>query len=129
MKKLYFLDEEEKQRILNIHESATKRQYLPEQNFDFNDPLKIKQTNKQNQIVAQGEGNDPYQYMKWGDKVWFAKKSEGKNPNWIEAKNSDAIEAIRTKIFSLPPTDNKNTAPVKTPIDGSKKNSDKKSMS
>ena len=30
MKKLYFLDEEEKQRILNIHESATKRQYLME---------------------------------------------------------------------------------------------------
>jgi hypothetical protein len=32
MKKLYFLDEEEKNRILNIHESATKRQYLSEQN-------------------------------------------------------------------------------------------------
>ena len=31
MKKLYFLDEEEKQRILNIHESATKRHYLSEQ--------------------------------------------------------------------------------------------------
>jgi hypothetical protein len=31
MKKLYFLDEEEKQRILNIHESATKRQYLSEE--------------------------------------------------------------------------------------------------
>ena len=30
MKKLYFLDEEEKQRILNIHESATKRHYLSE---------------------------------------------------------------------------------------------------
>lgn len=32
MKKLYFLNEEEKQRILNIHESATIRQYLREQN-------------------------------------------------------------------------------------------------
>ena len=31
MKKLYFLNEEEKQRILNIHESATKNQYLSEQ--------------------------------------------------------------------------------------------------
>jgi hypothetical protein len=30
MKKLYFLDEEEKNRILNLHESATKRQYLSE---------------------------------------------------------------------------------------------------
>lgn len=31
MKKLYFLDEEERKRILNIHESATKRHYLKEQ--------------------------------------------------------------------------------------------------
>ena len=31
MKKLYFLNEEEKNRILNLHESATKRQYLSEQ--------------------------------------------------------------------------------------------------
>jgi hypothetical protein len=30
MKKLYFLDEEEKNRILNLHESATKKQYLSE---------------------------------------------------------------------------------------------------
>jgi len=32
MKKLYFLNEEEKNRILNLHESAAKRQYLSEQN-------------------------------------------------------------------------------------------------
>jgi hypothetical protein len=32
MKKLYFLDEEEKNRILNLHESATNRQYLREAN-------------------------------------------------------------------------------------------------
>jgi len=31
MKKLYFLNEEEKNRILNLHESATKRQYLSEE--------------------------------------------------------------------------------------------------
>jgi len=30
MKKLYFLDEEEKSRVLSLHESATKRQYLSE---------------------------------------------------------------------------------------------------
>lgn len=30
MKKLYFLDEDEKNRILNLHESATKKQYLKE---------------------------------------------------------------------------------------------------
>ena len=31
MKKLYFLDEEEKNRILNLHEGENKRQYLKEQ--------------------------------------------------------------------------------------------------
>lgn len=30
MKKLYFLDEEEKNRVLSLHESATKKQYLSE---------------------------------------------------------------------------------------------------
>jgi peptidoglycan hydrolase-like protein with peptidoglycan-binding domain len=31
MKKLYFLNEEESKRILNLHKDATKRQYLSEQ--------------------------------------------------------------------------------------------------
>jgi len=40
MKKLYFLNEEEKNRILNLHESATKRQYLMETPLtDFYDKL------------------------------------------------------------------------------------------
>jgi len=102
MKKLYFLNEEEKNRILNLHESATKRQYLSEQNNFFNDQLKTQ--NKQNQVVVQGQGNDPYQYMKWGDKVWYAKKSEGKYPKWVEGKNADSIKAIKTKIYNLNPT-------------------------
>lgn len=35
MKNLYFLDGEEKDRILNLHESATKRQYLSEQGLEL----------------------------------------------------------------------------------------------
>jgi hypothetical protein len=31
MKKLYFLNEEESNRILNLHKDATKRQYLKEE--------------------------------------------------------------------------------------------------
>ena len=31
MKNLFIISEEEKERILNIHESATKRQYLKEE--------------------------------------------------------------------------------------------------
>jgi len=34
MKKLYFLNEEESKRILNLHKEATKRQYLSEQELD-----------------------------------------------------------------------------------------------
>jgi len=34
MKKLYFLNEEESKRILNLHKDATKRQYLSEQELD-----------------------------------------------------------------------------------------------
>lgn len=41
MKKLYFLDEEEKNRILNIHEGATKRQYLNERDAVKNDGSKL----------------------------------------------------------------------------------------
>jgi hypothetical protein len=39
MKKLYFLDEEEKNRILNIHEGATKRQYLGEQTLSVDEQI------------------------------------------------------------------------------------------
>ena len=34
MKKLYFLNEEESKRILNLHKEATKKQYLSEQELD-----------------------------------------------------------------------------------------------
>jgi len=97
MKKLYFLDEEEKNRILNLHESAAKRQYLSEQGFNINDPLGMNAITKK--LIVQGEGSDPYQYMKWSDKFWYAKKSEGKNPKWIEAKSQKAIDSINAKIY------------------------------
>ena len=60
MKQLYFLDEEEKNRILNLHESATKRQYLSEQAAPSEwlpDPTK--------------NPNWEYQFK---DNSWFARK-------------------------------------------------------
>jgi hypothetical protein len=42
--------------------------------------------------------------MKWGDKVWYAKKSEGKSPKWVEAKTQKSIDAIKSKIFNIPVT-------------------------
>jgi hypothetical protein len=93
MNDLFLINEEEKNRILGMHETATNRHYLSEQTFD---PVSL---NLQSNVVIQGQGSDPYQYMKWGDKVWYAKKSEGKNPKWIEAKDQNAIDAINNKIF------------------------------
>tara|TARA_R110000868_G_scaffold395227_1_gene666817 strand:- start:1609 stop:2925 length:1317 start_codon:yes stop_codon:yes gene_type:complete len=121
MKQLYFLDEEERQRILNIHESATKRHYLNEQannsTFDITNPYSI---NNRNSIfnkdgIAQGMEGDPYQYRYFNNKVYYAKKSDGVNPKWIEVKKQIGIEAIRTKIFNLPPSNGVKTPPVKTP--------------
>lgn len=39
MRKLFELDNDEKSRILNLHESATKRQYLSEQDSKLNEPM------------------------------------------------------------------------------------------
>ena len=45
MKKLYFLDEHEKRRILNLHESATKKQYIPEASFGSSGWVSVSYTN------------------------------------------------------------------------------------
>ena len=91
MKKLYFLDDEEKNRILNLHESATKRQYLSEQGSTFNNSRAI---------VKKGEYGDPYIYAKLGDDYYFAKASEGDNPKWKLTKNQKSIDDIKIKIFN-----------------------------
>jgi|LakMenEpi03Aug12_release.lakeMendotaPanAssembly.Ray.scaffolds.fasta_scaffold05696_26 hypothetical protein len=111
MKNLYFLDGEEKDRILNLHESATKRQYLSEQGVNLNDPLGM--TTPIKDTIVQGPEGDPYQYMKWSDKFWYAKKNTGKNPNWTEVKTPKGVEAIKTKIYGASP---------KTTVDVPKKN-------
>jgi len=88
MKKLYFLDEEEKNRILNIHESATKRQYLSEQQtgakFIYNNP-----------------NDKAYDYKMENGKYYF-KGKEGttdkkaqKYKDWYEAKADEGIKAIK----------------------------------
>ena len=91
MKNLIEISREEKKRILSLHENATKRFYLAEQQ------------------VIQGGATDPYQYRKTGDKVEYAKKG---TENWKVQTNAKGIEAIN-KLFSnstteTPPTSNVN---------------------
>jgi len=105
MKNLFIINEEEKNRILNLHETATKRHYLSEQinnqGFNISDPF-----NMGNRItpfdytgIVQGPKGDPYQYRFEGDMVYYAKKNEGMFPKWILVKNPDGVKAIKTKIF------------------------------
>lgn len=99
MSKLFIISEEEKNRILNLHESATNRQYLPEQNNVYQDPLNLRQFD----TIVQGVQGDPYQYMRFADNFFYAKKSDGKNPKWVKVNDLDAIESIRTSIFNMLP--------------------------
>ena len=124
MKNLFIINEEEKNRILNLHETATKRHYLSEQPYlDMYQPVQPDVVGPQGPqtlldagaIVKQGDYGDPYIYAKLGDYYYFAKASEGYNPNWRLAKKENAIINIKSKIFNkeipvdtiiTPPKDN-----------------------
>jgi hypothetical protein len=131
MKNLFIINEEEKNRILNLHETATKRHYLPEQGnkaFDITDPYNMRGEFSLFDFtgISQGPEGDPYQYKFEGDKVYYAKKNEGTFPKWILVKNPIGVEAIKTKIFksrnASVEVPKKKTTPVKIP----KKNDVKK---
>jgi len=87
MKNLFKLSTEEKNRILNLHENATQRLYLVEQQ------------------VIQGGATDPYQYRKTGDKVEYAKKG---TQNWQVQTNPKGVQAINNLFLKSAPT----TTPV-----------------
>jgi len=69
MKKLYFLNEEEKNRILNLHENATKRQYLGEQPLG---PVKVPEVGPKTQGVARDAN--------WNGIYACVKKAKGATP-------------------------------------------------
>jgi len=71
MKKLYFLNEEESKRILNLHKDATKKQYLSEQY-------------KQDIPLTGSEG---------GTNVDFLKKQEAAKAEAAKAEAAKAAEA------------------------------------
>jgi hypothetical protein len=102
MKNLFNISDIEKSRILNLHESSTKRHYLPEQ------------------VVTNHDSK--YDYKKEGDKYFFKLKNSG---DWRVA-TGDGLEAIKTKVFKTqsssnkPPSENNNDLPFKTKGDGDK---------
>ena len=100
MKQLYFLNEEEKNRILNLHESATKRHYLSEQTTA---PIIV--TNNDN----------AYEYKLENGQYTFRGKPgttyAQKHPNWVVSKTQDGANAIKNVID----TKGKQSTPVETP--------------
>ena len=71
MKKLYFLDEEEKNRILNLHESATKRHYLGEQTKPTQAELDKREARWKTDLkcVPIVSGNDDYDTFSSASKI------------------------------------------------------------
>jgi len=95
MKNLFDLSTDEKKRIIALHEGATKRLYLVEQQ------------------VIQGGANDPYQYKKTGDKVEYAPKG---TENWKVQTNPKGVQAINN-LFAKSAPQNTPT-PTTTTTDG-----------
>jgi hypothetical protein len=105
MKNLFLINEDEKSRILNLHETATKRQYLVEQpTLDLGQPTQpistVSTLEDSGAIVKKGLGGDPYIYGKLGNDYYYAKESDGDNPNWILAVKERAINSIKSKIYN-----------------------------
>jgi hypothetical protein len=78
MSKLFLISEEEKNRILNLHESSKKKLYLMEQTV----------TNYDSKYDYKKEGNQYYYRTKGTDK-------------WILSKGDSSI-SIQTKVFNQP---------------------------
>ena len=106
MNNLFLINEEERNRILGMHETATKKHYLSEQpTLDLGQPTQP-QVGPQNlqdtagTIIKQGIGGDPYVYGKLGNDYYYAKSSDGDYPNWVLATNQGAINSIKSKIYN-----------------------------
>jgi len=87
-RKCLILTESEKNRILGMH----KIRFEIQKNFIFEQAIDGQ--------VVQGPQGDPYQYKVEAGKAYYAKKSEGANPKWIEQKNPVGIKAIQDKIIN-----------------------------
>jgi len=113
MNNLFLINEDERKRILGMHETATKKHYLSEQpTLDLGQPTQPEvgppqpEVGPQNlqdtagTIIKQGIGGDPYVYGKLGNDFYYAKASDGDNPNWVLATNQGAINSIKSKIYN-----------------------------
>ena len=100
MKNLLNLTESEKTRILNLHKSAIKKEFLFEQRMDA-----------EGKNVEMYNNDKDYDYKKEGDKYFFKLKAtpvsekakallaQKKFINWTEAKSGPGLDAIKKLPF------------------------------
>lgn len=100
MKHLLTLTESEKSRILNLHKSAIKKEFLFEQRMDV-----------EGKNVEMYNNDKDYDYKKEGDKYFFKLKAtpvsekakaflaQKKFINWTQATNKIALDAIKKLPF------------------------------
>lgn len=100
MKNLLNLTESEKSRILNLHKSAIKKEFLFEQRMDV-----------EGKNVEMYNNDKDYDYKKEGDKYFFKLKAtpvsekakallaQKKFINWTEAKSGPGLDAIKKLPF------------------------------
>lgn len=126
MNNLFLINEEERSRILSMHETATKKLYLSEQpTTDFGQqefgPKTLQDTS--GTVVKKGLAGDPYVYAKLGNDFYYAKASDGDYPNWVLATSPNAVNSIKGKIYNekVPPV-----TTVKAPVKGKTKVQPKK---
>ena len=105
MKKLYFLDEEEKNRILNLHESATKNQYLNEadeyRNISFQEYRDSGKIPKGEEKYYQGSGIKRVKTSEFPIKPVAATGGELDKAIADPAKKADRIKNISKIVCSL----------------------------
>jgi len=105
MKKLYFLDEEEKGRILNLHESATKNQYLNEadeyRNISFQEYRDSGKIPKGQEKYYQGSGTKRVKTSEFPIKPVAATGGELDKAIADPAKKGERIKNISRIVCSL----------------------------
>jgi len=109
MKNLFTINEEEKNRILNLHETATKRHYLREQ-----------KVGSENNSIINTDHDNAYDYKFENGKYYFKGKDNteygDKYPDWREAKADISITNIKKVFDNEPDPIKKPKTPIKKTV-------------
>jgi hypothetical protein len=100
MKNILNLDESERRRILNLHETATKKQYLSEQETNATpEPVNTnKPTTKPPINPLTALNSDPKEFLNYKNGPKGIEYAEKGTQNWQPLQNKQNIEVLKLKI-------------------------------